>query len=174
MLVHGATLRGSQTTAGQAIAGASPSGAGQRLVCGTTQLEPEAWVSARSCSPRPRAPRARQARGESVPGSQRRQFGAAPWRRVRGTRQRGRRSGRCPRIPRGATPEDRAGVRCGRAPSEEYAPVGQDSPVREEGPSRLEDADRVLREHERRRLVIQVRIHADEPGSDRLGRLSLK
>jgi hypothetical protein len=46
--------------------------------------------------------------------------------------------------------------------------------VREEGPSRLKDADRFLPEHKRRRLVIQVGIRADEPRSDRLGRLSLE
>ena len=44
----------------------------------------------------------------------------------------------------------------------------------EEGPSSLQDVNRLLPKDERRRMVAQVRIHADEPGSNCLRRLPLK
>jgi len=65
-------------------------------------------------------------------------------------------------------PGDWAGVRSGTELSAASVLVGQDSPVCEKGASGLEDADRVLPEHECRCTVVQVRIHPDEPGPDRL------
>lgn len=55
-----------------------------------------------------------------------------------------------------------------------WALVGQDSPVGEEGTSSLEDPNWILRKDERRRPVIQIWVHADHPGADRLGGLPLQ
>ena len=71
-------------------------------------------------------------------------------------------------------PEDRGGVRSGRAPFEESVPVGQGSPVGEERASSLQDVNRVLPKDQRRRMVVQVRIHADEPGTHCVSRLPLQ
>jgi hypothetical protein len=66
------------------------------------------------------------------------------------------------------TPADPGGGRYGRVPCEEYAPNGEDSPVGEERASSLQDVNRVLPEDERRSMVIQIWIHANEPGSYRV------
>lgn len=79
-----------------------------------------------------------------------------------------RRNVRYPRTPTAATPGDQDAVRCGRVPFEEWVLVGHDSPVGEEVASGLENAGWVLLDYERRRLVVQVRIHSYEPGPNRL------